>query len=374
MPTITTAAYTPLESLLLFQALPHYGFDPAAFAKISVLLTSNHLVKSDETYDAGRLRPDALQDLFLQLLRDELRADEPGANGDASPTPNSRKRKLPTPPLPTLQDAGAYLHRIPALIESLYARYLDNIVGRIRDDEEHYDRVQREIRQLEQDEQRDLERAAAEQQRQRQRQQQQQEEEEARRRAAAAKNAPPVVVAAAPEEEDSEDMEDEEERGDALLPNGIAPPLPPNVPDRDRAESPLPPLPSLSGPPPPPTLPPVQQVPLPLPPPPGLVAPAAAKSLPPPPGPVAPTIAQPAATGRRGPRPTWPASTSGSGRDAPAPRGRPKTTASAAASAAAAAAAPRPSTHSRSCSHLSGPHRYHDRERRPSERRDRTPR
>ena len=72
----TAATYTPLECLLLFQTLVAYGTEEQDFDRISNLLTDNDLVKSSEAYDAQRLSADSLRQLYLQLLRDELRSEE----------------------------------------------------------------------------------------------------------------------------------------------------------------------------------------------------------------------------------------------------------------------------------------------------------
>jgi hypothetical protein len=144
----TTTAYTPLESLLLFQSLAAWGTEPDVFIKTSNLLKSNLLVRDGDTYDAGRLSPDALRELYLQLLREELRieASQGETRGDASP---SKKRKLQSPPLPTIKDANQYSEKLPQLVERLYARYRDYIVRLIREDERKYQILQREMAEIE---------------------------------------------------------------------------------------------------------------------------------------------------------------------------------------------------------------------------------
>ena len=68
-------AYTPLESLLLFQALRADGVTSISFSRISDQLKSIPLIRNDPTYDGGRLSPDALRELYLRLLKDEVRGD-----------------------------------------------------------------------------------------------------------------------------------------------------------------------------------------------------------------------------------------------------------------------------------------------------------
>ncbi|PHH88857.1 hypothetical protein CDD83_6957 [Cordyceps sp. RAO-2017] len=131
------AAYTPLESLFLFQSLLTQGIDAAAFARISDLLRNNALVRSDRSYDAARLAPEALQQLFLLLLREELKSEaERAADGsEGASSTASRKRKMGTPPLPSLTEAHEHIEKLPALVDRLYARYRDRIVEEIREDE-----------------------------------------------------------------------------------------------------------------------------------------------------------------------------------------------------------------------------------------------
>lgn len=134
------AAYTPLESLLLFQALRADGFDSLSFQKVSRDLQAIPLVTKDESYDPTRLGPDALKELYLGLLKEEVKrdldkaaatnSDHAATNGDSSP--GSRKRKAPSPSLPTVRDAAQHAHLIPQLVMRLYARYRENAVKEIR--------------------------------------------------------------------------------------------------------------------------------------------------------------------------------------------------------------------------------------------------
>ncbi|KFX87301.1 hypothetical protein V490_08361 [Pseudogymnoascus sp. VKM F-3557] len=142
-----TTAYTPLESLLLFQSLAVFGTDANVFARISDLLKNNILVRDGDRYDPGRLSPDSLRELYLQLLRDELKSElEEEIPGDVSP---SKKRKIQSPPLPTIKDAKEYSGKLPQLVDRLYARYRDQTIQAIRDDEKRYDVLKRELKEIE---------------------------------------------------------------------------------------------------------------------------------------------------------------------------------------------------------------------------------
>ncbi|OLN87255.1 hypothetical protein CCHL11_03640 [Colletotrichum chlorophyti] len=142
--------YTPLESLFLFQSVLRHGIEAAAFATISDELTNNPLIKDDKTYDAGRLNPDALRNLFLHLLQEEVKSGN--ANPDKSDgvlSPNSKKRKLSRPPLPTLKEVKEQFHKLPVLVDRLYARYQNLVVEEVRKDERELERLAKEIGELE---------------------------------------------------------------------------------------------------------------------------------------------------------------------------------------------------------------------------------
>ncbi|KAE8448869.1 hypothetical protein EG329_008871 [Mollisiaceae sp. DMI_Dod_QoI] len=141
----TTDAYTPLECLLLFQSLVAYGTEDQDFQRISDLLTNNLIVKDGSTYDAQRLTADALRQLYLQLLRDELlAAEQEGEDGSSS-----KKRKIQSPPLPSIKDAREYREKLPQLVDRLYARYRDYMIRAIREDEQKYASIQQEIGEIE---------------------------------------------------------------------------------------------------------------------------------------------------------------------------------------------------------------------------------
>ncbi|KAI9770723.1 MAG: hypothetical protein M1840_002973 [Geoglossum simile] len=139
----TLTAYTPLESLLLFQSLAKYGAEPPAFSKISDLLKGNPLVRQAKTFDTGRLSPDALQELYLGLLKEDSRG-EVGRNGSLElpgdeGQSNSRKRKLQTPDV---------AQQAQQLVKRLYARYIENITRLIREDERRYQGLRREVEEI----------------------------------------------------------------------------------------------------------------------------------------------------------------------------------------------------------------------------------
>lgn len=154
--------YTPLESLFLFQSLLVHGVDTNAFLRISELLKNNALIKGGATYDAARFAPEALQQLFLLLLGEELKSEsERQDSSEGITVPNQKKRKAGSPPLPTLKDAIQYIDKVPLLVERLYARYRDHVVKEIREDERKFEAVQKDIQLLERSEKERLARSAS---------------------------------------------------------------------------------------------------------------------------------------------------------------------------------------------------------------------
>lgn len=153
--------YTPLESLFLFQSLLNFGIDAAAFTRISDTLKNNALIKAGETYDPTRLSANALQQLFLLLLREELRSDAEQAEAAQAGASPSKKRKITAPSIPTLKEAYQHVSKVPALVERLYGRYRDHVVRQIREDERKFATVQKEIQLLEKSEKERLARSAS---------------------------------------------------------------------------------------------------------------------------------------------------------------------------------------------------------------------
>lgn len=146
--------YSALESLLLFQYLYSYGsILPTAFTRLSDQLKSDPNIRAAPKYDASRFTPDALRDFFLSILNDEAKrsssstSDPDATNGSSAQ--NSKKRKAPTPPLPSLQDATNNLHLVPQLILRLYSQFRQQTVEEIREDERLYEKYRQEVLEIE---------------------------------------------------------------------------------------------------------------------------------------------------------------------------------------------------------------------------------
>ncbi|POS87146.1 hypothetical protein EPUL_000543 [Erysiphe pulchra] len=142
------ATYTPLECLLVFQSLVAIGTEEKDFISISELLKKSPLVRDCPTFDAKRLEASALRDLYLKLLRDELKGEEQNGYEESKKSP-SRKRKLPSPKLASFDDCKQYKHKLPLLVERLYGRYRDYMIKAIKEDERNYVKLQGQIEKLE---------------------------------------------------------------------------------------------------------------------------------------------------------------------------------------------------------------------------------
>ena len=155
------SAYTPFESLLFFQSLASLESRPASFITISDLLRNNPYVRQNVAFDADRLAPEALEDLYTTLMRDGF---DTGPNGDASTAVNPRKRKIASP-RPDGLEAGYHARLVPELVAHLYAKYKELVTREIRHEEKVYKEIKSDIERL-QDEEREALRQAQEQQQQ----------------------------------------------------------------------------------------------------------------------------------------------------------------------------------------------------------------
>ncbi|KAI9791261.1 MAG: hypothetical protein M1835_000461 [Candelina submexicana] len=141
---MNVSTYTPLESLLLFQSLAAYGVEPTSFSKVSDALIGHPQIRDAITFNPSRLVPDALRDLYHRLIKQEIKA-EASNRVENDGLINSKKRKIPSPPLASVQDAARQAHLLPQLISRLYSVYQAAIITEIREDEQRYRKLQDEI-------------------------------------------------------------------------------------------------------------------------------------------------------------------------------------------------------------------------------------
>ncbi|KAJ5173557.1 uncharacterized protein N7500_001488 [Penicillium coprophilum] len=147
------SAYTSFESLLFFQSLATSDTRPTSFGTISSLLRNNQLVRENVDFDADRLTPEALEDLYATLMRDGFSRGAPLPNGrssDTSSPPNSKKRKISSP-RPDGLTGFTHATLVPELVTHLYAKYRDLVTREIREDERKYTEIRAELERLQQE-------------------------------------------------------------------------------------------------------------------------------------------------------------------------------------------------------------------------------
>jgi Bromodomain len=148
-----SSQFSPLESLLLFQHLYSHGITLPVFTRIADQLKNDPHVRASPAFDAARLNPDALRDFFLRIFQDEAKQSSKSTSNpdssNASSSQNPRKRKAPSPSLPSIQDAAKNDHLLPQLIVKLYARYREQAVSEIKSYERDYDKLSQELVQIE---------------------------------------------------------------------------------------------------------------------------------------------------------------------------------------------------------------------------------
>ncbi|PLB47789.1 hypothetical protein P170DRAFT_437533 [Aspergillus steynii IBT 23096] len=154
------SAYTPFESLLFFQSLAALDARPANFASISDGLRNNRFVRENVAFDAGRLAPEALEDLYTTLTRDgidgvaNVSSNQPNGRHEESPSAhNAKKRKISSPKPDGLVDKGVIGHAgiLPEIVSHLYARYRELVTKEIKNEEKKYNEIRDELERLKQE-------------------------------------------------------------------------------------------------------------------------------------------------------------------------------------------------------------------------------
>lgn len=155
------SAYTPFESLLFVQSLAALDSRPTSFASISNVLRNNPFIRQNVSFNAERLSPEALEELYAALMRDGLATD--GAHrvssvdlhGHPTDSPESnspKRRKISSPRSDGLADGVSHTTFVPKLVSRLYATYKELVTREIRSEEKRYDEIIREIEQLQREE------------------------------------------------------------------------------------------------------------------------------------------------------------------------------------------------------------------------------
>ncbi|RKF76050.1 putative wd domain containing protein [Golovinomyces cichoracearum] len=143
-----TTTYTPLECLLVFRSLAAIGTDEEDFVRISKLLNKSPLVRNCPSYDPKRLEVSALRRLYFEQLQDKPRVEEED-NQEQINQPLSRKRSVNSSKTSPNNDCNQYKHKLPLLVEKLYARYRDYMIKAIAEEERRYIKLQGQIKKIE---------------------------------------------------------------------------------------------------------------------------------------------------------------------------------------------------------------------------------
>lgn len=149
------SAYTPFESLLFFQCLASFSNQPTNFSAISDTLRKNQFIKEDAAFDTNRLSPQALEELYTNLLQegvDDAASSVPGENSDHIQDgggPNPKKRKITGGSVAAARQSHSTL--VPEVVSQLYARYKDRVTKEIRDEEKRYREISEDIKKLQTD-------------------------------------------------------------------------------------------------------------------------------------------------------------------------------------------------------------------------------
>ncbi|TQS36767.1 hypothetical protein Golomagni_02774 [Golovinomyces magnicellulatus] len=143
-----TATYTPLECLLVFRSLAAIGTEEEDFVRISKLLNKSPLVRNCPSYDPKRLEVSALRRLYFEQLQDKPRVEEEDSQEDRN-QPLPRKRNVISSKISSNNDCSQFKHKLPSLVERLYARYRDYMIKAIAEDERRYIKLQGQIKKIE---------------------------------------------------------------------------------------------------------------------------------------------------------------------------------------------------------------------------------
>lgn len=146
------SAYTPFESLLFFQSLATLAAPPINFAAISEKLCNNRFIRDNAAFDANRLSPQALEELYTTLLEGGLDTSVAGQNGQptegANANPKKRKIAAVRREDGSLDIAKSHSLLVPSIVSELYARYKERVTAEIRQEEKKYQEIQEEISKL----------------------------------------------------------------------------------------------------------------------------------------------------------------------------------------------------------------------------------
>lgn len=135
----SSSVYTPLESLLFFQSLAGLDRRPETFASIADFLKNNPFVRENARFDANRLTPQALEDLYTDAIKNDGGEIVGRRSPDQQQFVNGQQDGSKSSPS---GDGRSHSTVISGLVSRLYARYRELITKEIQEDEQNYRELQ----------------------------------------------------------------------------------------------------------------------------------------------------------------------------------------------------------------------------------------
>ncbi len=148
----SSEAYTPFENFTLVHAIYSSGSsDLPFFTELSKSMKSNNFITRDDSFDPSRLDPNALKDLYLNLLKEEAEREARQAaklGNDGGEQDKSHKTNLPIPSMRSLDEVLPPTDLILPLIDRLYLAYRNHAIKVIQDEERKYRLLHQEIQEI----------------------------------------------------------------------------------------------------------------------------------------------------------------------------------------------------------------------------------
>ena len=138
-----------LNSIILLRHLELDGLEPASFTKISCILKNAQYRYKPVNYDVSKVDPDSLKKVFDEILNEEFPAGL-GSGINRAGGRNSESRSIPRKRKASGSDSLAQYgnsesYHLPKLISRYYAKYRNEVVDRIREEENQIVDLKREI-------------------------------------------------------------------------------------------------------------------------------------------------------------------------------------------------------------------------------------
>ncbi|KAL8818617.1 MAG: hypothetical protein Q9191_007901 [Dirinaria sp. TL-2023a] len=142
-------SHTPLEKFLLFHTLHPFDNEIPSFPTVSETLKSSTVFPSKASSDESRLKPEALQELYLRLVKEEAKLE---LHGNASSTKAgdtaTQHETPPSPHMANVTDVIQHKNLLPRILDRLYFQYRDHAIKAIEDEERNIRQLRKEIDEI----------------------------------------------------------------------------------------------------------------------------------------------------------------------------------------------------------------------------------